>query len=142
MQEVNIELILLLADALMLGVICCVQWIIYPSFLRMEPENLRAWHHDYSRRIALIVIPPMSLQLFGGSYRFWLDTTTGSGLYLGIILLLWALTFIKFVPLHRRIGMGTVEKEDLGQLVRLNGTRTLLWFLVFIIDLLLWMGSY
>ncbi len=140
MLEINIELILLLADALMFGVICCVQWIIYPSFLRMKPENLRAWHHDYSKRIALIVIPPMSIQLLGGTYRFWLEENIGSGLYLGMILILWALTFIKFVPLHRRIGSGTFKIEDLGHLVRLNGTRTFLWCIVFVLDLLLWMG--
>ncbi len=142
MRGIDLHLVLLLADAFMVGVICCVQWIIYPSFQQFERPKLVSWHQLYSNRIAAIVIPPMGIQLLGGSWRFWMEKNVSSGIYLGIILILWAITFIKFVPLHGHIGSGSAQMSDLQRLVRLNGVRTLLWIFVFVFNLKLWLGPY
>lgn len=141
MWGLDLHLILLLADAFMLGVICCVQWIIYPSFQQFEPAKLTNWHDQYSKRIAAIVIPPMGIQLLGGSLRFWSETNINSGIYLGIVLILWTITFTKFVPLHGRIGSGAAQLQDLQRLVRLNGIRTFLWVSAFIFNLQLWYNT-
>ena len=134
-----LHLILLLADGFMLGVISCVQWIVYPSCRRMQHRNLRAWHHLYSRRISWIVIPPMAIQLFGGSLRAGQHPGWESALYLVTILFLWAFTFATFVPLHSRIGSGQARAKELLRLVRRNRIRTLLWAFVFLWNLILYM---
>lgn len=134
-----LHLTLLLADTFMLGVIGCVQWIIYPAFRRMEPRNLRAWHDHYSQRISWIVIPPMVIQLFGGGLRAWMYPGWDSGVYLGTIACLWAFTFATFVPLHTRIGSGQSTAKDLLRLVRRNRIRTLLWALLFLWNLILYL---
>jgi hypothetical protein len=126
---------LLLADALMAGVILAVQLVVYPGFKYFSKEALGKWHPVYTRNITLLVAPLMIAQLIGGI--LWATGQPGkySMLYAIGIFALWAITFRFFVPLHRRIENGNAHRDTLDVLVRLNWLRTVLWFLVLIVHL-------
>jgi hypothetical protein len=138
MHEASLHFCLLLADAGMLATICAVQWLIYPSFSYFNREQLIVWHQKYTLRIGLIVVPLMSLQLLGGAYRCLRRFEIQNIAYLAIILTLWALTFVIFVPLHRKISRGTASGNDLQKLVGQNRMRTLFWSIAFSWNTLLW----
>ena len=127
---------LLLVDALMAGVILAVQLVVYPGFAFYRPEDLRKWHQEYTRRITVLVAPLMVAQLLGG--LFWSLSRPGLApvLYLATIALLWALTVLLFIPLHRRISEGAADGSTMRKLVRLNGIRALLWLFALIWHLL------
>ena len=133
MAMAGVHDLFLCADATMVGMIWAVQWLVYPGFAYHSQEGLQQWHATYANRIACLVAPLMLAQLgFGVAWAAMepgvasLGYVTGTGL-------LWALTFMVFVPIHRRIGRGQAAPPDLARLVSLNGIRTVLWTL-----LLLW----
>ena len=132
---------LLVADALMAGVILCVQMLVYPGFLYYGSGDLLRWHETYTRRISLLVVPLMLTQLLGGA--LWLYNHPGipSGSYTGLVVLLWGITFVRFVPYHAKISSGNASETTLHGLVRENWIRTILWIVVFVSHLLFWWGS-
>lgn len=120
---------LLLADVLMGGIILTVQSVVYPAFPYYSEEDLRCWHRVYTRNIAFVVVPLMLTQLLGGVYWNTVESGFYPSLYLLIICILWAFTFLSFVPLHKRISAGNSDRATLRRLVRLNGARTVLWLI-------------
>lgn len=80
----------------------------------------------------------MTIQLLGGAYRCLQRFDFQNAVYLGIILMLWGLTFAIFVPLHRKISQGTATGKDLQRLVSQNSIRTLLWSIAFGWNILFW----
>ena len=127
---------MLLADALMAGIILAVQWVVYPAFRYFSKEGLERWHPVYTRHITALVAPLMIAQLLGGIY--WIVTDHGllAYLYTLLICVLWGLTFLFFVPLHGQISRGTADIAALKRLVRLNGVRTLLWLIALAVHLI------
>jgi hypothetical protein len=121
---------LLLADALMAGIILGVQLLVYPGFKYFDREGLNRWHAVYTRNITGLVAPLMTVQLLGGLY--WTVAQPGLRplLYALGILALWSMTFIYFVPLHKQISQGNANAETFKYLVRLNRIRTVLWILI------------
>ena len=73
----------------------------------------------------------MNGQLLGGLYWLFVHPGMVSGVYTFLVCLLWGITFRTFVPLHRRIGQGVTNKQDLSLLVSRNWYRTVLWLLLF-----------
>ena len=112
-----------------------VQWLIYPSFQYFSKEALERWHLVYTRNITILVAPLMISQLLGGIY--WIMKQPGllPSLYILFICVLWGITFVYFVPLHRQISLGTANTAALKRLVRLNGVRTLLWLMALALHL-------
>ena len=129
---------LLFPDAMMAGVILAVQLLVYPAFLHFSRENLLRWHTTYTHRISLLVVPLMLAQLLGGVHWACLHPGWGSGVYLGLVVVLWGITFLKFVPYHTAISRGRAAKTLLGRLVIENWIRTLLWIAVLIWHLAVW----
>ncbi|MGB5405063.1 MAG: hypothetical protein WBN13_13900 [Robiginitalea sp.] len=127
---------LLLADALMAGMILAVQWVVYPAFQYFSKDALTRWHSVYTRNITALVAPLMVTQLLGGVY--WSTTHPGliPLLYTFIVCVLWGITFLFFVPLHRQISLGIADSTDLRRLIRLNGLRTVLWLIVLALHLI------
>ncbi|MCO5724783.1 hypothetical protein [Robiginitalea marina] len=123
----------LFADAVMVGIIWAVQLIVYPGFSYFSRERLLRWHDSYSRRVTILVAPLMLTQLGFGVFWAFSEPGIASLGYVGVAGLLWAITFMAFVPIHRRIGQGTATPHVLARLVSLNAIRTFLWTL-----LLLW----
>ena len=122
---------LLFADACMAGVILSVQLVVYPGFSYHTEPGLDRWHRQYTKNISLLVVPLMTGQLLGGFYWFFARPGLAPGVYAFTVCLLWGITFRTFVPLHRRIGQGVADKQDLSLLVSRNWYRTILWLLLF-----------
>lgn len=124
-----------IANAGLLVLIWMVQLIIYPSFVRMNEENLLDWHPQYSRRISLIVIPLMFLQL---GLIIFLSVTRGNLIHyisLVLIILVWLSTFLQAVPLHNKIASQKEIQSSAEKLVKVNWIRTTLWTIVFFLEL-------
>jgi hypothetical protein len=129
----------LVLDFGLLVLIWIIQRIIYPSFLHYNKQNLIPWHKKYTARFATIVIPLMFGQL-GVSLHL---VNTIPNLYtfasLGLVVLVWGVTFLQFVPIHSSISRGDTSEELLTTLVSRNWVRTILWTLLFITSTLYYM---
>ncbi|MEM6893962.1 MAG: hypothetical protein AAF554_09750 [Bacteroidota bacterium] len=107
-----------------------VQLVIYPSFLFYTTADLITWHKTYTVRITIIVMPLMVGQLFLALYALYEELSVISVARGILILLIWILTFLIFVPIHNNIQAGKFDTLLLRKLVQSNWFRTLLWTLV------------
>ena len=107
-----------------------VQLVIYPSFLFYPSADLIAWHKTYTVRITIIVMPLMVGQLFLALYALYEELSVISIARGILILVIWILTFLIFVPIHNNIQAGKFDTLLLRKLVQSNWLRTLLWTLV------------
>jgi hypothetical protein len=78
----------------------------------------------------------MFAQLFIYGYQVLKIQTGYHILGIAIVLLLWIITFWKFVPLHNAILNKTHSNETLEKLVRKNWDRTGLWTVLFVLSLI------
>ncbi|NRB61167.1 MAG: hypothetical protein HRU50_14665 [Winogradskyella sp.] len=132
----DIGLLRLLIDFGLVVLIWIVQLIIYPSFTYYQNTSLLKWHRIYTGRVTIIVLPLMVSQLIISV----IQVLNGLNLYtiasLFIIIILWLLTFLLFVPLHQKIDQNKFESSTTVRLVNLNWFRTALWSLLFFLSLL------
>jgi hypothetical protein len=113
-----------------------VQLIIYPSFLYYQKINLINWHKKYTKKIAIIVVPLMLLQLVFAIFQMFYQLNTSNVITLIIVLFLWGFTFTSFAPIHFKISSGKHTQKDLYLLIKRNWWRTFLWTALFIFDVL------
>ena len=125
----------LLFDFGLLVLIWLVQLIIYPSFKYLESQKVIDWHNRYSTRISLIVIPLMIGQLFITIIQ--LMGQTYISYFIGaLVLSVWLITFLFFVPLHQKISKNQINSSTFSQLITVNWWRTAIWTTIFIVALL------
>jgi DMSO reductase anchor subunit len=98
-------------------------------------DDLVRWHKKYTPRITFIVLPLMlgQLMLYGALLQE-AKTFYSIGSFI-LVLLAWLLTFTVFVPKHKEITSDTYSEKTLSQLVKFNWSRTLIWTLLFIWNL-------
>lgn len=132
----TLDLIRLLIDTGFLILIWAVQLVIYPSFKFYSSENLYTWHRLYTVRVTFIVLPLMFSQLICALLHIWKIQNWYTLISLTLILLLWLLTFLVFVPLHQSIDNNNPVSEVCHKLVTKNWIRTLLWSVLFFISLM------
>jgi len=101
----------LMVDTAALVLIWLVQLVIYPAFLHFRNEDFKRWHVAYTRRVTYVVMPIMlgQLALYGWLFlagRSW-DVVTN----LVLVLVAWAITFFRAVPLH-----GALDRDLDGRL--------------------------
>lgn len=113
-----------------------VQLVIYPSFLYFVKNELVRWHKKYTPRITFFVLPLMLGQLMMYGTLLQQEKTYYSIGSFVLVLMGWLLTFTVFVPKHKEITNGTHTEKTLTQLVNFNWSRTLIWTLLFIWDLI------
>ena len=130
-----VELIRLITDFGLLVLIWIVQLVIYPSFQYYQSQDLHNWHRQYTSRITTVVLPLMFTQLVVTVLQILTEITLYSGISMLIVLALWLLTFLVFVPLHQKIEHQTYETKSLSKLVKFNWLRTGLWSILFLISL-------
>ena len=125
----------LLFDFGLVVLIWLVQLIIYPSFRYLDRQKLVFWHSKYSTRISLVVMPLMLgqllitvLQLNEGSVISYIIAL--------LVLMVWILTFLYFVPLHGKFSRNEINETSLDGLVNVNWWRTLFWTAIFLLALL------
>ncbi len=122
----------LLLDFALVVLIWLVQIIIYPGFKYYSSEDLIKWHDKYTRRISFVVMPLMLGQLVLSTIiLIYLPTVYGIGTMV-ILLTIWLLTFLFFVPQHRDISKGKMSVNKLNLLIKTNWWRTALWTIIFI----------
>ncbi len=111
--------------------LCCLIWlvqrIIYPSFQHIDQAQLKAWHQDYTGRIATVVVPLMLAQVVVVGTRCVLVGTLLTWLVALLTAVCWACTFFLSVPIHAQLTEGAHDRELLQRLVRTNWPRTLAW---------------
>ena len=120
-----------LVDFGMCVVLWLVQLVIYPSFLRIEPSELPAWHKAYTFRVSFVILPLMLGQLMLAILGLWGDPSTLEWVAFAFVLVCWILTFFVSVPLHRKIEQNDTTKETRQKLITTNWPRTILWSLIF-----------
>lgn len=126
----------LLIDAGFLVLIWAVQLVIYPSFSYYEKTNLLIWHRSYTKRVTVIVLPLMFGQFILGIIHLWQLQDWYTTISIVIIIFLWLLTFLVFVPLHQSIDNNKPVTNVCKKLVNYNWIRTFLWSCLFIISFL------
>jgi len=131
-----LDLFRLLVDFGFFVLIWAVQLVIYPSFNFYSKENLYIWHNSYTVRVSFIVVPIMLSQLILASVQLYKIQDWYTILSMLIIIALWLLTFLIFVPLHQSIDKNQPIKNACAKLVSKNWMRTVLWTLLFLLSLL------
>ncbi|MFC4635732.1 hypothetical protein ACFO3O_17610 [Dokdonia ponticola] len=130
----TLEILRLMIDAGFMVLIWAVQLVIYPSFGYYSKANLLIWHKSYTKRVTFIVLPLMLSQLILGVIQLWTLQNWYTLLSMVIIISLWLLTFLVFVPLHQSIDNNTPVENVCEKLVAKNWTRTVLWTLLFVVS--------
>ncbi len=120
-----------LVDFGMCVVLWLVQLVIYPSFLRVEPSELIAWHKAYTFRVSFIILPLMFGQLVFTILSVLEGPSILEWVAFAFVLVCWILTFFVSVPLHRKIEQNDTTKETRQKLIATNWPRTILWSVIF-----------
>jgi DMSO reductase anchor subunit len=120
-----------LVDFGMCVVLWLVQLVIYPSFLRVEPSELVAWHKVYTFRFSFVILPLMLGQLALAILTVLDDPSILEWLAFALVIVCWILTFFVSVPLHRKIEQNDSTREIRQKLITTNWPRTILWSIVF-----------
>ena len=133
---VDLELLKIIVDAALCTLIWLVQIIIYPGFIYYNESDLKKWHSSYTGRITAIVMPLMLAQLLLYVFLAYSQATFSSFAGLGLVLMIWAVTFFISVPLHAKIDTLAETIIIRKQLVRTNWMRTVAWTLVLLLTIL------
>lgn len=128
----NLDLYRLLLDFGFMVLIWLVQLIIYPGFRYRTSEYLVLWHKIYTVRITIILIPLFFGQLLSSLLQLWQNQNYYSISSVIIILLLWLVTMLVFIPMHRKISLESFDLNLLIKLEKFNWIRTALWTLLFL----------
>lgn len=130
----HILLFKLLSDFGLFVLIWIVQLIIYPSFQYYNEADLIKWHHIYTQKVTLVVLPLMLSQLL---LSFWLIYLNHGQFYevanIILVVLTWATTFSMFVPLHNTISNSKHISQSISKLIHWNWIRTFMWSLILIL---------
>jgi uncharacterized membrane protein YedE/YeeE len=120
-----------LVDFGMCVVLWLVQLVIYPSFLRVEPSELIAWHKAYTFRVSFVILPLIFGQLALSISSVVGDPSILEWIAFAFVLVCWILTFFVSVPLHRKIEQNDITRETRQKLITTNWPRTILWSVIF-----------
>ena len=138
----DLQSVRLLLDFGLMVSIWIVQLVIYPGLCYYKNEDLGNWHKIYTGRIGIIVGPLMIAQLLVAILQFWQVKNYYTWGSLLIILIIWILTFLIFVPLHNSIKPNESCEEITDSLVKKNWWRTFLWSVLFLASLGLKISDY
>jgi len=126
----------LVSDTGLFILIWIVQLVVYPGFGYYEHNNLKVWHDLYTKRITIVVMPLMLIQLSLSVYSFISNWDNALQIFDTLLVLLtWITTFLVFVPLHNSIAKGLHVTSSVHKLVKYNWYRTVLWSALFFLTL-------
>ena len=130
MDSVYIIYLNVLFNVYLIAISIIVQFIVYPSFNKIL-ESFVEYHSRYKKKIFWIVGPVMILEILTSLLMILneFDIYLIPGL---IVLLLWMLTFIYIVPLHKQLSKQFQTNKHI-KLLKLNFVRTILWALKFFV---------
>ena len=120
------------------GLIWTVQLVHYPAFHGFNKDAYSNWMDFHKSRISFLVIPVMLIEL-GTSLMLSFSDTLFPVLHwagLGMVILIWLITFFIQVPLHGKLAGGYSETV-VKSLVSSNRWRTLFWSIKSLIGIVL-----
>jgi len=97
--------------------------------------NLKSWHPIYTKRVTYVVLPLMLGQLGLSSYLMIVEGHLIEIAHLILILIAWAVTFFKAVPLHQSLEISDGGLATAHELININKSRVLVWTLAWILSL-------
>ena len=114
----------------MVGVIWCVQLVVYPQFARVGAAEFVEHQREHTRRISFVV-GPLMLGEVAGALVWAVDTggiVSSRAALVGLVLLgvIWGATALFSVPQHARLERG-FDVRTHRILVTTNWLRTLAW---------------
>lgn len=120
----------IVSTSLMVGVIWIMQLVHYPSFNFINVEEYKSFQEFHMKRISLIVIPFMIIELTSGVLIFWIYQTDNIFFNISLFCLffIWFLTAILFSKMHQKLTWG-YQISIVTKLVNLNWLRTISWTL-------------
>lgn len=131
------ETIILAVDVACATLAILVQFIIYPTLRDIDVNRFATYHAWYTRQITWIVGPLMVLQVIGHAYLV-VETPEALPITAALLVVLtWAITGIRAVPMHARLSRDGQEADVLDGLLRANLLRTVCW--IAIVPLWIWM---
>ncbi|WP_089677677.1 DUF1772 domain-containing protein [Catalinimonas alkaloidigena] len=111
------------------GLIWYVQWVHYPIFARAQTD-FALFHRAHTSTTGQVVMVPMlaelALALALVIYAGQRIPTGWAWVALGLVLLVWAVTFFISVPLHNQLSHG-YDEAAARRLVQTNWLRTIAW---------------
>lgn len=113
--------------AYLTGLIWTVQLVHYPGFALVPATGFAAYHRAHLRRMGWVVMAPMVAELLLAAAWTWVAGTAVAWAGLGLLLVIWAVTFFVSVPLHNRLVTDGPAYATVYGLVRTNWLRTLAW---------------
>ena len=120
----------IVSTSIMVGVIWIMQLVHYPSFNFINIEDYKSFQEFHMKRISLIVIHAMTIELTSGILIFWIYQTNNIFFNVSLFCLffIWFLTAILFSKMHQKLTLG-YQISIVTKLVNLNWLRTLSWTL-------------
>jgi len=120
----------IVSTSLMVGVIWIMQLVHYPSFNFINVEEYKSFQEFHMKRISIIVIPLMIIELTSGVLIFWIYQTDNIFFNISLFCLffIWFLTAILFSKMHQKLTLG-YQISIVTKLVNLNWLRTISWTL-------------
>ena len=135
LKTIMISLLQLIVDTSLFILIWLVQIIIYPSFQYTDKEQFDFWHIRYMKLITYFVGPLMLAQIGVIVYQlFYLFDWIFLSSFI-CILMVWLSTAILSIPCHTSLQKSGFNLITIEKLILTNWYRTILWSIVFLIDI-------
>lgn len=113
--------------AFMTGLIWLVQLVHYPAFAYVIDDLFSEFHKMHSKKISIIVMPVMLLELITAIALVYLYPQSSLILTNTIILIfIWLSTFALSVPVHNILSKDK-NTNAIHRLIQTNWSRTALW---------------
>lgn len=138
MTYFTILLLQLISAGMMTSLIWMIQILHYPSFhyiANLSSMQSSSFHQFHSTRISFIVIPLMLIELVTAFYlamKVSFAPLSWQTINFGLVLALWAVTFLVQIPHHTELTKSFTSKE-VQDLVAFNWIRTAIWTVHFLI---------
>lgn len=114
----------------MVGLIWFVQIVHYPLFSGVGVESFASYETDHNRLTSWVVVPPMLLECCTAILLLWFRPACISPQWvyagLGLLVIVWASTFLLQVPQHVKLLQG-FDAAAHTKLVASNWVRTIAW---------------
>ena len=115
----------------MVGVMCAVQFVIYPQFRSVDPADFSTYAADHSTRIVTLLAAFAPLEVVFAAW-LWLDPAAGVDRSLafvaGALLVVgWAATGAWYAPLHGKLQTEAYDVDRIEFSIRTNWFRTAVW---------------
>ena len=108
-----------ISTSLMVGIIWVIQLLHYPAFHFIKEIDYVEFQHFHMQRISFIVVPVMILEFLSAFILVYYIQSNLLILCLGILIVIWLVTFVFFTKLHQRLLNG-YDKSIVDKLVQIN----------------------